>query len=285
MADKTGNSIHPPSIQEENISPVDQEDDDAVAYEYDDDDGRLIDIPFLSNYPFEFDQFVNSQGLSYGEVDREKWINVTETHVPKDSSIGIEHADARCKFLGIESNEDNIKEQRKELKMHRNIFKKAVHDFLERYFLLLSKHLGILFYDKNKPIENWSHITAAYCQVKSREEAEKFLVLLYLSFDFIENYREKLTKAALRQIGIRVVKPPALAKANPNKPRKKINVFESIATVIINLYRKSLNRYGPKTCGWTLTSVRPGYVFNEHNENEYREDKTIYQWMINGKQV
>lgn len=246
------------------------------AYNAAEDVGKLVDIPFLDNYPFEFDQFVNDEGLTYSERDREKWITVTEKHIPSGTKLSKEYAVARCEFLGIATSSENVAEQLRHLNLHKDKYYSVCKNFLECYFVTLANELSIT-YDGGKSIEIWSHITNAFCQCKSREETEKFLVLLYISFDFIDRYKEKLTNAVLRQIGLRVVK-------NKNT-KKKITVFESITTVILNGFRKSLNRNGPSTCGWTLTNIRPGYVLNEAEEKDYREPKKIYNWMINGKKV
>jgi hypothetical protein len=247
------------------------------------DEGVPVEIPFLTDYPFEFEQFVSKEALTFSEKDREKWVNVTITHIPVESNVTIAHAEARCRFLGLEPTKPHVQEQKEILMLHQRKFKEVCKDMLERYWVLLANQLGIV-YDSNKKIESWSHITAAMCQCQSVADVRKFLVLMYISFDFIENYRLKLTTAALRELGLRVLKP-VISKKDTLKPRKKISCFERIATVIINNYRKSINRFGSESCGWTITIVRPEYVFTGNNDNEFRESRKIYDWMIMGEKV
>jgi hypothetical protein len=241
----------------------------------------VVDIPFLSEYPFEFDQFVNEGALSYSANDRTRWITVTPTHLPVESKVNDAHVIARVKFVGGNINDDLAKRQAKELlDNHLHHFKKLCNEFLIRYFVILTKHLSI-FYDGDKKCENWSHIVASFCQCQNREDVEKFLVLLYISFDFVENSRDQLAAAVLRQIGLRVV------KTDVKHNRKKINCFQRIASRVLSELRKSLNRMGPKTCGWTITNIRPGFVLDleEIDESGYRMHKHIYPWMINGEKV
>ena len=102
---------------------------------------------------------------------------------------------ARCKFLGLdENNADNVAEQYRQLQLHDMKFKSVCKDFVDRFFVLLCPHLQIN-YDGNRVIENFSHITAAFCQCQTRNDAKKFVYLFYLSFDFVERYREKITNA------------------------------------------------------------------------------------------
>lgn len=255
----------------------------SLEKEDDEDCGKLIEIPFLSNQAFDFEEFVSPNALTRSECDNDKWILVTDTHIPSVGSVTNAHAEARCQFLGIECSDSNLSEQKDILILHLKRFKQVSSDFCEKFFVKLSAHLGI-YYDERKEVECWSHVTTAFNQCETTEDVEKFLVLVYLSFDFIDNYRQKLTNAVLHQLGIKVIKPMYSKKA-ANKPRKRISCFERITTVIINSFRKSINRLGPDTCGWTITNSRPGYVIDETADDDYREPKTMYKWMICGKKV
>jgi hypothetical protein len=163
--------------------------------------------------------------------------------------------------------------------MHMHQFKQTCNNFLVRFFITISKHLNI-YWDRTRRCEEWSHITNAFAQCTSVSDVEKFLLLMYISFDFIDNCRDKIAAAVLRQLGMRVLKDEVVQ-------RKKINCFQKIVTKCINEKRKSLNRMGIKTCGWSLTSTRPGYLLDsdEINENEYRKPQHIYGWMIMGQRV
>ena len=264
------------SVAENTDNQVDFDDDLVIG-------GTLIELPFLQTYPFEFDTFVNSDGLTHHESDRTKWITVTDCHLPSGKSMDDVYPQARCKFLGIEETAENIAEQRRQLKLHDTKYKSVCKDFIDRFFVMLCPHLQIV-YDGTRVVENFSHIIASYCQCQTRNDVMKFVVLLYLSFDFVERYREKLTNAVLRQIGLRVVKS-GIDYNKKKQPRKRINCFESITSVLINERRKSINRIGPNTCGWTITNIRPGYVLNRLNETRYRIEKHFYEWMINGERV
>jgi hypothetical protein len=256
---------------------------DVGRYKYEEDVGKEVEIPFLMTVPYDFEQLVSSDSLTYREEDRERWILVTDQHVPTQTSITDAYGVARCQFLKQEPTPENVSYQIKELTWHKKRYLKVCRQFMERFLVTLSPELDIT-YDGNKKVENWSHILTAFCQVKSRKEVEKFVVLMYISFDFINSYRAKICNAVLRQIGIRIIKK-STSNRDKSKDRKRISCFESMTPTCLNGYRKSLSRMGVDTCGWSITNIRPGYVFNEENEYEYRDRKKIYHWMINGKQV
>ena len=254
-----------------------------TQYSYDDDLGELISLPWLENYPFHFDQYVNDIGLTYNDEDRERWQIVSDRHLPVGKALTDDYAHSRCQFLNIETTAENVAIQMKEIKNHKTQFDSVCKNFLENFFVNCAIHLDIT-YDGGKTVENWSHILTSFCQCICRADVEKFVILMYLSFDFIKGYRENLTKAVLRQMGLRLY-PRNNSNRSKAKERKRISCFESIASVILNGYCRSLNRMGPRSCGWTITNVRPDYVLDQAKENEYRDEKVLYKWMINGVQV
>ena len=234
--------------------------------------------------PYDFENLVSSFCLTYREEDKDRWILVTEHHVPHSSSITEEYGEAHCKILKQEVTKETVSNHMKDLVWHKKRFMKVCRQFLERFFVNLAPELNIK-YDGVRQVENWSHILTAFCQVRNREEVEKFLVLMYISFDYIKGYREKLCNAVLRQIGLRIVKSSVSNRDKGTKERKRISTFESMTSICINGFRKSISRMGADTCGWSMTNVRPGYVFNDENEYEFRDRKKVYEWMVNGKQV
>jgi hypothetical protein len=280
-------------VHEDTLSDIDGvQDDDSSAGGANrpvdpDDDGELLEIDALKK-GYSFSKYVNTV------TKEDKWIDVSEDYIPTSGDVQESYVVARCNYLGLELTQANKDITKGVMTAHQHSLRLVFKEWIQRYWVELSRSLGITYTDihrrSGRPVTSFTEFQSAVRQVKSDEEAKKIATCLYVSFDFFDNFRRRISRPALRQYGLRLV-PSETTVSPPSgddpliKYRRKKDCFERLATQMLTDQRKNINRISLSTCRLTYTKTRPHGIINETNEKKFRRKKCFYPWMVMGTLV
>lgn len=257
----------------EDDEDIEGQDDGSIDLDYE----ELVELDDLEENGFNWNGLVNNQESS---TTNREWNYVEPNHVPKEREIDFVDAERRCIFLGIEATEEEKERQLAILQHHRRQYKNIGRLFVEKYFIEVCNQLKITYGPSQLKITEWDHVVQAFLDATTKEKMKKFAILFYVSFDFIPSYKQDMTQAILRKMGLKVVKK--------TKSERGMNCFHGLSSLCIKLIRDSLNEMGDKNHGLYTTKVRPHYILRK-NQNlgrvTSRKPKTFYGWMIAGKHV
>jgi len=195
---------------------------------------------------------------------------------------------SRCRFLGWQTTEANHKTAKDELEIHIHVLKDTLRETFQRFWVDISEHCGIR-YDGNKICRNYDQFLTSVRQMATEDDVKKLITCVYLSFDFLPNYRKDITNIVMRKHRLKLVDwdPPIdKAPSSPSgKSRRVKDCFEKLTTQVLTNQRKNLQNQASKTCGFSFTVQRPGDILNKDNEKNFRKKKTFYRWMVLGEKV
>lgn len=264
------------AVEDEEVADID-DDDDSVDIDF----KGEVEIPDLDDNGYHWEGLVRPNALSrYKTEDKDKWCLVEPNHIPKEREIDISDAKRRCVFLGIEPTTENLNTQLDDLNTHRRLYKKVGKCFCQQYFVDVGNMLGIKYGVNQQPLSEWDHVVQAFTEADSRAKMKKFAILLYVSFEFIPNYKKQMTDAIMRHCGLKVQKK--------GKKDRGLNCFHHLSSLCINILRNSLNEMGQKGHGYYTTKVQPKKLKrkDDHLTNDtVRKKRWFYGWMVLGKPV
>lgn len=273
------------------ISDLDDSSDDEGSWPVDpNDDGEVIQIDYMKK-GYSFSKFIDTV------TSDDKWIDVGEDYIPTSGDVRESFVVARCDYLGLELTQENKDITKGVMSSHQNLLRNLLKGWIQRFWVELSKPLGITYTDahrrEGRPVVTFADFQCAVRQLKTREEAKKIAICMYVVFDFFDNFRKRISRPALKQYGLRLV--PSEAPVGPvmgNDPtdhtikyRRKKNCFERLATQMLTDQRKNINRISLASCGYTFTKTRPNGVITDANEKIFRRKKCFYPWMVMGDYV
>jgi len=182
--------------------------------------------------------------------------------------------------LDLKSKPKNLFElTRTQLEQQLENIKKSINQVFFNYWTELSSHCGV-FYGKSYKCKNYDDLKQAIREIKSKDDVKSFVVLFYISFDFIPNWREAVGEAVLKQHGLQIDVDHEIGGG-----RKKKTFIAKMASQQITNMRKNLCKLGQETSGFSFTNSRWGDHIKEGKENDFRLPKYFYPWMALGKLV
>jgi hypothetical protein len=251
------------------------------------DDGELLEIDGMKK-GFSFSKYVDTV------TKDDKWIEVSEDYIPTSGDVKDCYVVARCNYLGLELTLANKDITKGVMTAHQHSLRGTYKEWIQRYWVELCQPLGITYTDlhrrSGRAVSNFNDFQCAVRQIKTEDDAKKIATCLYISFDFIDNFRKRISRAALRQHGLRLV-PSEVPVEPPNgndpaiKFRRKKDCFERLASQMLTDQRKNINRISFSSCRYTFTKTRPTGVINDENEKKVRRKKCFYPWMVMGELV
>jgi hypothetical protein len=180
-------------------------------------------------------------------------------------------------YLGLQSplNKELL---RSGLELQLETVKKSINQVYFDYWTELSAHCGV-FYGKSFKCKNYSDIKQAIREIRNKDEVKSFVVLFYISFDFIPNWRELVGEAVLKQHGLQI------DRGTDRVVRKKKTFIERMSSQQINNMQKNLCKLGQGTSGFSFTNMRWGDHIKAGKDKEFRLPKHFYPWRALGKLV
>lgn len=251
-------------------------DDDDVE-----DEGELITVDCLLN-GYDWSALVTTT-----KSDVQQMMNVGPDYIPSSGDIKENHIVNRCKYLDLDLSKINKESIKGVLESHQKALRNTIKEWIQRFWVDMCNGLSITFNDGCN-VTNFEEFQTAVRQIKNREEARKIAICLYVSFDFCDNFRKKISKCLMKQHGFRLEdrKQTTLKTTVCTKrtPRKKKDCFEKLVSQILTDQRKNINNMSIVTCGYTFTNQRIGCIINNTNESKHRKKK-FYHWMVLGERV
>lgn len=274
------------SVGQDNNEQDDSNDDCTVILNEDEDyedEGEFVEMDILEN-GYDWSGLVTTTT----ELDIKHMTNVASDYIPSTGDIKENHVVSRCKYLEMELTKENKDYIKGILEAHQKELKNTLKEWLQAFWIDISKSLGITFNDGCN-VTNFDELQTAIRQLTNREEARKVAICLYVSFDFCDNFRKKIAKCLMRQHGFRIEdKKQSIVKTafcTKRATRKKKDCFEKLVSQILTDQRKNINNMSIATCGYTFTNVRIGILINDNNESKHRKRKKFYHWMVLGERV
>jgi hypothetical protein len=178
--------------------------------------------------------------------DRAKWILVEHDYCSKEDAITESEAIKRLNFLKLPTTPDNIKDTMSEIDFHRTKFKNITKGNCERFLVDVATDLKITYDDEKKPVTTWNEIQIAFKQCRNKRSMIQFKKLVYNSWEFVSDYRGKLTRTGLREMGILVVYRgfDGWVTTRVHKREQPRCCFEKLTSICLQFYRNSLNDIG-----------------------------------------
>lgn len=248
------------------------------------DEGETILIDYLKN-GFDWGKYVTTV------IDEEKDpIIVTEDYIPSSGGIKEKYVVSRCKYLELELSKENKEMTHNILESHQRALRSTLKGWIQQFWVEMCPYLNITCND-GCTVENFNDFQTAVRQIKSRDEAKKFSICLYVCFDFCRNFRKKIARCLIKQYGFKVDKKKIVKHSDSKscstkrKKRKLKDCFEKLVSQILTDQRKNVNNMSIITCGFSFTSQRSFLDLDETNETKFRKKKKFYDWMVLGDLV
>jgi hypothetical protein len=207
----TGNQVKGGDDSEDDVSNTDEEEYDGTNGDY----GEIVTIPFLA-HGFDWKSLVTTTS--------EPNMYVTPDYIPEVGGIAEKYIVGRCNYLSMELTAENKQHVKDIMEAHQHQMKRTLKQWLQHYWVEVSKHVGIKFGNGND-VTTFSELQSAVRQCRNVGDAKKIVTCLYLSFDFCGNYRKKIGKCLMQQFGLKLDERKQSANetkaCGKRKPRKK----------------------------------------------------------------
>ena len=243
------------------------------------DEGELIHIDILKN-GFNWCKYCTTV-----DVVEERLITVSKDYIPVSGGITEKYIVNRCNFLKLELTIENKEKIKDILESHQRVLRNTVKQWIQWFWIEMCIPLGIHYNNGRNMVSTFAEFQTAIRQLKTREDAKKIAICLYVCFDFCNSFRKKISRNLMKQHGFKLDnrKVETMTNSNNKKLRKRKDCFEKLVSQILTDQRKNLNNMSIITCGYTFTNQRTN--LNEYNEAKFRTRKKFYDWMILGENV
>lgn len=181
--------------------------------------------------------------------------------------------------MNIKINNENFLQVKAQLQAQRKQIQKTINQALFDFWVTTSKYCGV-YKDTTKKFfcQNYKEIQTALTRIKSRKEAECFVVLYYLSVDFVPNWRKKLAEAVLRNLGLYIENSSSSYDEKDTRDGK--NFIERMVSQQYTNMCKNASHIARRNTGYWFTKKRWGKYKRPEGNNDFREPKHFYEWMV-----
>lgn len=148
--------------------------------------------------------------------------------------------------------------------------------------------IGLTYGANNTLVDNWMKFQNAVRSVTNREEGRKICEIIYVSLNFVIDYREQMADAVLAYCKLRVMKEDRnLFNNTNNKTRKKRPFIFKLISQMQTDERKLLNAQAEKCTGFSYTKQNPDGDDSRYTGKQIdtRRHLKFYDWMIMGAYV
>ena len=148
-------------------------------------------------------------------------------------------------------------------------------------------HIGLTYGSNNIVVDNWMKFQNAVRCVTNREEGRKICEIIYVSLNFVINYREQMATAVLAFCKLKIMKEDNNLFKNTNtKTRKKRSFILKLISQMQTDERKLLNGQAERCTGFSYTKQNPdGDDSRYKGKIDVQRHLKFYDWMIMGAHV
>jgi hypothetical protein len=271
---ETGNITNDPSIRVNTASIPNESLDDDVDDDPVEDFGRMVSLPWIDD-GYDWIQLDPPEPI----VDVKQRI-VDCKHLPHNlchQSNGVTDKDGRnyCVFLKMKNiTEVQINNHKELIQNFRKKYIDYITELIYKFFFDISNNLEG-FNKLGEDIRNSKQMYLNICRIRTKEECNNVLILLYIIFDFVEDHRQQISLMVQRKFNITIENPPLI-----KGKRRTLDFMIKLITQTLTNIRKNINGDVTKYIGIWCTITK-----TEGDGEGSRIKKKIYSWMIKGKFV
>jgi hypothetical protein len=179
------------NVQEEKD---DEEEDEEVEVDVTDNiTGKLyVDMAFLASGQYEW-KLPYQNDLNSTKVNKKK---LPEDFIIPQAAVSRDHARYHCVCFGLEVHKDNIDNIVCQMTTNKCAIEQTIRTIIYSYWIFVGNKLGLRkrIQGKSYDLRTVDDLLISIHQISSREDAVKVLCVLYISFDWLPKYQNKLQK-------------------------------------------------------------------------------------------
>jgi hypothetical protein len=199
--------------------------------------------------------------------------------LPINRKITNEDVKKWCIFNKREPNEENIDMCSESLTSLNSRIGAYILHLLYVFWIDISNKLG-LRHNNDSLIASKEDLLQAIKCIQTMEQAKLLMILLYLVFDFMEDWQESFHRMIERKFNI-IVNVPI-----KGEKRQTVDFLFRYITKVLHESRKSIEKYTKRLIGLKFTIRRKGRPeIKELMGGEDRKKRHFYNWMIIGNLV
>lgn len=140
-------------------------------------------------------------------------------------------------------------------------------------------------------VDNWFEFQNAIRSVSTKEKAKEICQIIYVSLNFIPNFREHIAKAVLASCNYKILQEnnedellSLKKKKNGKRQRKKRSFIHKLISQMTTNLRKNINRVSISSNGIQYTKIIPEDEVEARSKDKLSHLR-FYEWMIVGEYV
>ena len=190
-------------------------------------------------------------------------------------SNAITDADARnyCLFLNETPNQAAIMNYKSLIQGFRKNYQEYIYEILYKFWFDIANKLE--FNSNGEEIRDTKQLHLSIAKFQSIDDCKKILIMMYIVFDFVIDFKEKITIMVENKFNIQVLQPPT------TNDRRTYDFMTKLITQQLTNIRKTFNNELKKLIGIKCTITKG----KETEEQSARVKQWTYPWMITGKFV
>jgi hypothetical protein len=257
-----------------------EDEDDAFSDDTDDDDfkhdeGEKVKLSFMKR-DYDWEKLMPESFKVKKHATRR--IELAPDLIQSGKALSVTDIRRRCRYIGTNPNDaiqlkkssDFIEDLLKKMKV-------TIQVIVCKFFMDVATHLSFGIDTSSGICESYDDFSDAVEQVQSAEDKKKVQIIIYLVFDFMKGYQNKIAELVCDRLNVAIVD-----KSNTNKvTSKKKNFLVRLITYVVNNQRKNINHASEAAIGLHYTITRWG-IHLERAKNKYdgRKKKYYYKWMV-----
>jgi hypothetical protein len=184
----------------------------------------------------------------------------------------------------------NPKKAKDELTKNKHLLQETIKEVLRGFWVDVAKRMNVTYGPQRKLVDTWLKFQNAIRSVSNIQEGKIICEIVYVSLNFVFNYRDQIAKAALAFCKLRIVNSKRAVQAfngcdnGGRRTRKKRPFIEKLILQMQTDLRKNINEDSRKTSGFTYTKQNPDGDDGSRLKDKHRHLK-FYDWMILGTYV
>lgn len=192
----------------------------------------------------------------------------------------------QLKYMKKSINPDSKSAMRNQIICHKQNLSKTADCWIKWYYADVANSLKWK-YEGRYAVTSFKHIQEVMKESRCLDDMNKFVGLLYLSFDYIPNWKEDLAEALLVHHSLAMdytfkkqeSMDPSQKKRDSKRAREGKNCIVRLITYCVDNIRKLLNQLGRTQTGFHTTSRRPSNFAKHPKDHTAKLPFWIYNWM------
>lgn len=175
-----------------------------------------------------------------------------------------------------------------QLTKHKHLLQETIKECLKGFWVDVAIKSRLTYGPQRKVVDTWVKFQNAIRSVTNRKEAQKICEILYVSLNFVFNYREQMADAVLNFCKLRILDTKKENSSNHSnngvRSRKKRSFVLKLISQMQTDVRKTCNTDAENHTGFTYTKQNPDGDDGRRLKDKHRYLK-FYDWMIMGTYV